>query len=149
MLSRRSLNTVVTNMDKEEGEEDTETKLALLSSIFTNASQEALLDILIKADGNVGRAIDLHLDTATQATLHDEGPRPPKRPRLDSKSPVKQPSSGSKDISSILKWTGSAEPPRKVLPENGSLLIGTGAPSNSPPLPSLTNRFINSMYVTP
>jgi hypothetical protein len=101
-------------MGKEEDEEDTETKLAILSSIFTNASQEALLDVLIQAEGNIGQAIDLHLDTATKTTPSDEGPRPPKRPRLDSKSPVKQ----SKDISSILKWTGSAEPPRKVLPVN-------------------------------
>jgi hypothetical protein len=47
----------------EEEEEDTETKLAILSSIFTSASQENLFDVLIQAEGNIHRAIDLHLDT--------------------------------------------------------------------------------------
>src|SRR5277367_5176454 len=45
-------------------EEDTEIKLAILSSIFTGASPESLFDVLIKADGSVKRAIDLHLDSA-------------------------------------------------------------------------------------
>ena len=41
--------------DGNDGEEDTETKLAILSSIFTNASPEILFDVLILADGNVER----------------------------------------------------------------------------------------------
>ena len=80
-------------METEE-EQDTETKLAILSSIFTGASQDSLFDTLIRAEGDIPRAIDLHLDSAP----------PSKRQKLSTPSPQK----------SILKWTASAEPPRKV-----------------------------------
>jgi hypothetical protein len=89
-------------------EEDTETKLAILSSIFTSASQQSLFDILIKAEGNIPKAIDLHLDSSSR----DNPPRttspPPKRVKTSHESPTKS-------LNSILKWTSSAEPPRKVV----------------------------------
>lgn len=91
-------------MDKDpeppEEEEDTETKLAILSSIFTGATQETLFDALIRAEGDIPRAIDLHLDSAPPTS------RPSKRQKM-SHSPEKQ---------LPLKWTASAEPPRKVPP---------------------------------
>lgn len=93
----------------EADEEDTETKLAILSSIFTSASQELLLDILIKAEGNIPKAIDLHLDSTS---LHHADPStaspPPKRVKASHESPTKS-------LNSILKWTSTAEPPRKVI----------------------------------
>jgi hypothetical protein len=81
-------------MMETEEEQDTETKLAILSSIFTGASQDSLFDTLIRAEGDIPRAIDLHLDSAP----------PAKRQKLSTPSPQK----------SILKWTAAAEPPRKV-----------------------------------
>src|SRR5277367_1707458 len=96
-----------------DGEEDTETKLAILSSIFTSASPESLFDVLIRADGKVERAIDIHLDSAKRPAT--DSPPPHKRQKR-SVSPVKRPSFGSpeKSLSSVLKWTPTAEPPRKV-----------------------------------
>ena len=98
--------------------EDTETKLAIISSIFISARQEALLDVLIRAEGDINRAIDLHLSSAADAP---QAARPPKRALQDgASSPNKRPSQGaevgSRPLSSVLKWTASAEPARKVFP---------------------------------
>jgi hypothetical protein len=89
----------------EDEEEDTETKLAILSSIFTSASQENLFAVLIQAEGNVHKAIDLHLETSRLRTPDVEPPS--KRLKVSHESPTK-------DINSLLKWTSAAEPPRKV-----------------------------------
>ena len=94
-------------------EEDTETKLAILSSIFTCAPQETLLEILIRAEGNIPRAIDLHLDTAPTTTSDQDLPRAKRRKPSGPSSP----SRNSGDGGQWLKWTDSAEPPRKVLPK--------------------------------
>lgn len=95
-IIRHTFNSTVNKqpMMETEEEQDTETKLAILSSIFTGASQDSLFDTLIRAEGDIPRAIDLHLDSAPRA----------KRQKLSTPSPQK----------SILKWTASAEPPRKV-----------------------------------
>jgi hypothetical protein len=91
----------------DEEEEDTETKLAILSSIFTSASQENLFDILIQAEGNIHKAIDLHLDTSKHKSPDFEPP--PKRVKTShGTSPVKP-------LNTLLKWTSAAEPPRKVI----------------------------------
>jgi hypothetical protein len=102
----------------EEEEEDTETKLAILSSIFTSASQENLFDVLIQAEGNVHKAIDLHLDTSRLTTPDVE---PPSK-RLK----VSHETSPTKDINSLLKWTSAAESPRKVPSSHGG---ANGRPS--------------------
>lgn len=98
-------------------EEDTETKLAILSSIFTGATQESLFDILIRADGSIERAIDLHLSSANPLE------RPAKRARINADKPHdhghedkenRDDAVSGKSVGSILKWTPSAEPARKV-----------------------------------
>jgi hypothetical protein len=103
-------------------EEDTETKLAILSSIFTGASPESLFDILISAEGSIERAIDLHLASAKPTSE-----RPTKRARLNSdrtqghnldKKNGEDGGTGN-SVGSMLKWTPSAEPARKVLPFRG------------------------------
>ena len=107
-----------------EEEDDTDTKLAILSSIFTGTSQETLLELLIKADGNVEAAIN------TQLSLEQHKSRPPlsppiaKRQKLSSTPTTSTPLSPSnrslntpqKSLGSILKWAPSAEPPRRVHP---------------------------------
>lgn len=100
-----------------EGEEDTETKVAILSSIFTESSQEFLLDILIQADGNIERAIDLYLNSTRPRPYTDSPERPPKRLKSSSASPEKcsTPLPEVRLISDVLKWTSSAETPHKVL----------------------------------
>jgi hypothetical protein len=106
-----------------EEEQDTETKLAILSSIFTKASPESLFDVLIQADGDVNRAIDLQLDSGRR---YDLAP-PSKRQRTSSSL---SPSKGSLR----LKWTASAEPPRKVALLFAVLTVG--ATSNTTSLSS-------------
>ena len=107
-----------TNMSvDQQGEEDTETKLAILCSIFTGSSQESLLDILIQADGNVERAMDLY-PNSTRPRPHTDSPeRPSKRLKSSSASPEKYstPLTEVRLMSDVLKWTSSAETPQRVL----------------------------------
>lgn len=115
-------NAALAEAEAKEEEEDTETKLAILASIFTNASYDQLLDILIRADGNINRAIDLHLDSATKRSPSPSGlslvGRSSKRPKITEKTGSVKAAEKSpvKPVNSVLKWTSVAEPPRKVPP---------------------------------
>jgi len=98
----------------QEEELDTETKLAILASTFANESQEDLLDILIRAEGDIENAREaVQARRKTSVPEGDDEYRPAKRQRMESTSseisPTKQ-----KCISSILKWTPAAEPSQKV-----------------------------------
>jgi hypothetical protein len=107
----------MTNNIVELDEEDTETKLAILASIFTRATHEELFDILIRADGKVDRAIDLQLDSwrkrspspATHENHVSKRPKP-----QDAEETMTGNDSPVKSLKSVLKWTAAAEPPRKV-----------------------------------
>jgi len=107
-----------------EEEDDTDTKLAILSSIFTGTSQETLLELLIKADGNVEEAINTQLSLKQRKSRPPTSPPAAKRQKLTSNPNTSTPPSPSnrslnttqKPLGSILKWTSSAEPPRRVHP---------------------------------
>jgi len=99
----------------QEEELDTETKLAILASTFANESQEDLLDILIRAEGDIEKALEAVQARRKPLPIPEEEDeyRAAKRQKRESTSsdvsPTKQ-----KCLSSILKWTPSAEPPQKV-----------------------------------
>jgi len=101
-------------------EEDTETKLALLASVFPNdISQEELLDVLIKADGDVERAIASRLTNSAKRFPSPAPSEPPPPKRLKTQDVRESEAAVSdvpvKSLGSILKWTSTADPPRKVL----------------------------------
>ena len=108
--------------ERPEEDEDTETKLAILSSIFTRASHESLFEVLIQADGDVERAIDLH-PSSTRRSSRPESPERPSKRRKTSPQKPHNASPDGKSLSDVLKWTSSAEPPRKVTHANVSYLI--------------------------
>ena len=97
-------------------EEDTETKLALLSSMLTDTPQESLLECLIKADGDIERALNINLNSSKRHPLEELRFIDPKRPKRDLSSTKKAQSNGSSDntLISALKWVETAEAPRKV-----------------------------------
>src|SRR5579871_3818706 len=102
----------------EREEEDTETKLGILASIFTGASYEELLDILIKAEGNIERSIALQLDSSRRPTSASFPGEPPlKRPKIQPSVTLISSSTEApiKSLNTVLKWTPAAEPPGKVL----------------------------------
>jgi len=102
-------------MASSDNEEDTETKLAILSSIFTSASQNALFDILIRAEGRIPEAIDLYLDNTVAESSASSEPPAKRRKLSDSTAPWRDPE-GKADAIRRLKWIDSAEPARKVRP---------------------------------
>lgn len=111
-------------------EEDTETKLALLASVFPNdISQEELLDVLIKADGDVERAIASRLTNSAKRSPSPAPSEPPPQKRLKTQDVRESEAAVSdvpvKSLGSILKWTSIAEPSRKVLSLASPANIGT------------------------
>jgi hypothetical protein len=98
-------------MTTSDDDEDTETKLAILSSIFTKASQDTLFDILIRAEGKIPEAVDLFLDETSSAGRTATFGPPAKR-RKTSEDTTND--DGKADAFQRLKWADSAEPPRKV-----------------------------------
>ena len=107
--------TLTPTMTTSDTEEDTETKLAILSSIFTSASQNDLFDVLIRAEGRIPQAIDLYLDnTAAESSASNEPPAKCRK-HSDPTAPSRN-SEGKTDAIRRLKWTDSAEPARKVRP---------------------------------
>jgi hypothetical protein len=132
-------------------EEDTETKLAILSSIFTKAPQDALLDILIRAEGRIPEAVDLFLDDTSSAGRTATFGPPAKR-RKTSEEPNNE--GGESDAVQRLKWTDSAEPARKVeitlplLSLCGDSSV-VGPTSNSASLPTRPNRRPDTLHSNP
>jgi hypothetical protein len=95
-------------MTTSDDDEDTETKLAILASIFTKAPQDTLFDILIRAEGKIPEAVELFLDETPSAAPF--GP-PAKRRKTSEETNNDEAKS---DAVQRLKWTDSAEPARKV-----------------------------------
>ena len=107
-------------MTTSDDEEDTETKLAILSSIFASASQNALLDVLVRAEGRIPQAIDLYLDNTAAESPTSSEPRQKRRKPSESTDASRN-SEGKSNAIRLLKWTASAEPARKVSPPRSSL----------------------------
>ena len=102
-------------MAGDEEELDTETKLAILASSFHIESQEDLLEILIREDGDLEKALEVLETRPKLPPIADEDVEcpPTKRPRLETVAPDTAPTK-QKSLSSVLKWTPSAEPPPRV-----------------------------------